>query len=172
MLSSEHNGQRCGAGETGVGGRGRVQSHLACLAVFTADSACCQTTPAGRLPNQKPATWRATARQTKVQALTARLVPVCQKKETSQRIYKVRRKPGISIMTFYQEVSGLHGERIEEKLPERSNGKPPNQQKQWAVQSLRSGSWATHLPVQTPHFRHQAFGVVTCSRSYSKVEAE
>lgn len=124
MLSSEHNGQCCGAGETGVGGRGRVQSHLACLAVFTADSACCQTTPAGRLPNQKPATRRATARQTKVQALTARLVPVCQKKETSQRIYKVRRKPGISIMTFYHEVSGLHGERTEEKLPERSSGKP------------------------------------------------
>lgn len=36
---------------------------------------------AGRLPNQKPATWQATARQMKVQVLTAQLDPVCPKKE-------------------------------------------------------------------------------------------
>lgn len=28
------------------------------------------------------------------------------------------------------------------------------------------------LLVQTPRFRHQTFGAVTCARSYSQVEAE
>lgn len=58
-----------------------MQSHLARLAVVTVDSACWQPSPAGRLPNQKPATWQATARQMKVQVLTAQLDPVCPKKE-------------------------------------------------------------------------------------------
>lgn len=72
------------------------------------------------------------------------------------RIYKVRRKPAISIMTFCQEVSGRDGERIQVMLIESSNQKATLTSNHHGVCSLllqteEAWSWTVRLPGTTKH---------------------
>lgn len=104
--------------------------------------------PAVPLPNQKPATWQART-QTKKTDRFWQLSSSCSKHASflfaKKEIYKMRRKPGISTITFCQNDQD---DAYKKEKPKSHI----NQQKQWAVQNLlwqkqtRPVSWAVNFP--------------------------